>query len=403
MTRLWLLPVSLFLAFPSARADAEEGKSEELPPIVAPEKDIELKGSIQKIKALLVSEIGNGEMAGFAQNLTITSVKTGGDTPLSLQFNQEVGDDMRLALDSVVRGLQVHYGAWPHGYSAQLSFENKYSPKDGPSAAVACALLLDGLIQGAKYDVDFAVTGDLNSDLSVQPIGGVESKIGGATNRKCKVIAVPIGNKRAVEDMAAMGDYKALAGIQVFTIATLDEARALALAERLGDVEASINDFAKLQKAGLASMNSKESQAVLRAILERTPNHVSAEMILRAALRKAPTRLSLAGSFNAIDQTTAPFFEAIERKEIKGLAGKEYQDAMVKLRRIRAKLDPRTVAYYTSVADFLVIVRRHGDKDFGNRTQLEAAVAEIKESQKRIDLEVSKLRDNKEIQEELDE
>lgn len=370
---------------------------------IAPEKDLELKGSLQQIKALLVSEIGNGEMAGFAQNLTITSVKTGGDDPLSLQFNQDVGDEMKTALDSVVRGLQVRYGAWPHGYSAQLSFENKYSPKDGPSAAVACALLLDGLIQDAKYDANFAVTGDLNSDLSVQPVGGVESKIGGATKRKCAVIAVPAGNRRSVEDMAAMGEYKALAGIQVFTIETLDQARDLALAKRPFAVQQSIDDFAKLQKSGLASMNSPEAQTVLRGILARTPNHVSAELILRAALRKAPTRLSLAGSFVAIDKTTAPFLEAIDRKEFEDLAGKEYQSAMVKLRHIHKKLDPRTVSYYTSVADFLVVVRRYGDKQFGNRNQLANAIAEIEASQDRIEKEASKLRDNKEIQEELDE
>jgi hypothetical protein len=96
----------------------------------APEKNLEIKGSIQKIKALPVSEIGNGEMVGFSQNLTITSVRTGGDAPLSIEFNQDVGEQMKTALVSVVGGLQVHYGAWPHGYSAQLSFENKYSPKE---------------------------------------------------------------------------------------------------------------------------------------------------------------------------------------------------------------------------------------------------------------------------------
>ncbi len=369
----------------------------------APEKDLEVKGSIQQLKALLVSEIGKGEMAGFAQNLTITSVKTGGTDPLSLQFNQDVGDDMRTALDSVVRGLQVSYGAWPHGYSAQLSFENKYSPKDGPSAAVACALLLDGLIQDAKYDSNFAVTGDLNSDLSVQPVGGVESKIGGATKRKCEIIGIPVGNRLAVEDMAAMGDYKTLAGIQVFTIDTLDQARDLALAERPANVQQSIDDFARLQKAGLARMNSKESQAILRAIIQRTPHHLSAEMILRAALRKAPTRLSLAGSFIAIDKTTAPFLEAIARKEFEDLGGKEYQSAMVKLGHIRKKLDPRTVPYFTSVSDFLIVVRRYGDKEFGNRNQLSAAIAEIEASQERIEKEAAKLRDNREIQEELDQ
>ena len=57
----------------------------------APAKDLPLKASIKQIKALLVSEVGAGAFAGFAQSLMATANKTGEDSPLELEFNQPVG------------------------------------------------------------------------------------------------------------------------------------------------------------------------------------------------------------------------------------------------------------------------------------------------------------------------
>ena len=57
-----------------------------------------------------------------------------------------------------------------------------------------------------EYDPKFAVTGDLNSDLSVQPIGGVTAKIRGATKAKCNIVAVPYANAKGLADLFVSGD-----------------------------------------------------------------------------------------------------------------------------------------------------------------------------------------------------
>ena len=176
--------------------------------VVSPDiaTSIELKRSITKVKGLLVSDLGTGEHAGAASNMIITANQVKGKEVMSLRFSQPVGESMRRSVTEAIRGLQVEYGGWPKGFEASISFQEKYVPKDGPSAAVACGLLLDGLIKNVEYDPGFAVTGDMNSDLSVQPIGGVPAKIRGATRAKCTVVAVPYGNAKALADIFVQGD-----------------------------------------------------------------------------------------------------------------------------------------------------------------------------------------------------
>jgi hypothetical protein len=400
MPKQTILGLGLFLIAALGIAGADESHKVDTGGS-APEKNIEVKGSIKAVKALLVRQLSSGEMAGFAQPLTATAIKSGGGAPMGITFNQKVGDDMSKALSAVVRGLQVRYGAWPHGYTAELGFEEKYNPKDGPSAAVACALLLDGLIHDHQYDPAFAVTGDLNSDLTVQPVGGVPAKIRGATARGAKVVSVPVANKRGLADLVVMGELKPFVDVCVFTATTYDQARDLALAERPDELQLSIDQFNALRAAGLRNMRSKESIAKLKAILKRTPNFLSAELTLRAATRTLPKTLSLSGSFDAIDTNVAPFIDAIRKGRSEQLASSEFSKTMESLRRVKPKLDPRVQQLHTSLVDLLVFDRRHAGKTFSNETQYRAAKKEIRTLISRYDAEHKKLADNAEIIEEL--
>ncbi len=384
-----------------APAPATEPQVARVELAAAPEKDLALKGSIKQVNALLVREVGGGGMAGFAQPLTATAVKSGGAAGMEITFNQEVGDEMRAALAAAVRGLQIRYGAWPHGYTAELGFEEKYNPKDGPSAAVACALLLDGLVNDHAFDPGFAVTGDLNSDLSVQPVGGVPAKIRGATNRGASVICVPAANRRELVDLVIAGELKPLFDVAVFTAEKFDDARDLALAERPPQLAASLDEFAALQAAGLAAMRDEESIAKLRAILGRSPNFLSAELVLRAATRTLPPTLSLAGSFEAIDTNIAPFIAAIRLGKSEKINDTELASTMESLRLIAPKLDARVRPLHTALIDLLVFDRRHVDKTFTNEAQYRAALAESRTLIRRYDAARTELAENPEIVEEL--
>lgn len=336
--------------------------------IEAPAKVIPLKGKAAVVSALLVVDLDGADMAGFSQPLTANAIETGTRSPMGYRFNQEVGPDMARALDSAVRGLQLRHGAWPRGQSVEFTFREKYSPKDGPSAATACALILDSLITGVALDETFAVTGDMNSDLTVQPVGGVPNKIRGAAKGGSKVVAIPKANIRDVEDMVVMDGFTAIGNTQIFSIANFDEAKALAVKERNEEVKSSIGDFAKLQ-SGQVKLRTPEGKALIDGILQRTPNHLSADLLRRLQNGKAPARLSLIGSIDVVRRTTAPFFTAMNEDRANTINGPAFEKAMTRLSGLSNKVDPKVGPYHNAMLDFLTFARRTVDKDITNRAE----------------------------------
>jgi len=368
--------------------------------------DLKLKRSISKVKGLLVSGLANGEFASTASNLVITANQVKGGGGMDLRFSQPVGDSMRRSVTEAIRGLQVKYGGWPQGYEASISFQEKYIPKDGPSAAVACALLLDGLINNIEYDSDFAVTGDLNSDLSVQPIGGVSAKIRGATKAGCKIVAIPYGNARGLADLYVKGDLEAIAGIQIFTIKTFEDASKLANKKRDADLKFAIDEFAKVQqaiaKSGITASRNPAVQQRLGAIVEKAPNHQSARLLLLAGQGKGPKIYSLAGSFNEMNIAAAPFLAAIGKGGLgQKMADKTYGDALFQMREIRPKLDERTRGYHDAMTDLVAFWREWGEKDTKGRSKAKEGERKFKEALVRLQSEQAALQSNKEIADEL--
>lgn len=356
----------------------------------APAKEIPLKGKEAAVSALLVVDLEGADMAGFSQALTANAIATGNTSPMGYRFNQEVGSDMARALDSAVRGLQLRHGAWPRGQSVEFTFREKYSPKDGPSAATACALILDSLITGDELDETFAVTGDMNSDLTVQPVGGVPSKIRGAAKGGSKVVAVPKANIRDVEDMVVMDGFAAIGNTQVFSIATFDEARALALKERKDGVKQSIEEFAKLQ-SGQVKLRTPEGKALIEGILKKTPNHLSADLLRRLQEGKAPTRLSLIGSLDIVRRTSAPFFNALNEDQADTIKGPAFEKAMTTLSGLGNKIDPKVTPYHNAMIDFLTFARRYVDKDISNRTEYARFREDLSKRISRVNEEWKKL------------
>ncbi|MFM7182941.1 MAG: S16 family serine protease [Verrucomicrobiales bacterium] len=356
----------------------------------APAKVIPLKGKAAAVSALLVVDLEGADMAGFSQALTANAIETGNRSPMGYRFNQEVGPDMERALDSAVRGLQLRHGAWPRGQSVEFTFREKYSPKDGPSAATACALILDSLITGDALDETFAVTGDMNSDLTVQPVGGVPSKIRGAAKGGSKMVAVPKANVRDVEDMVVMDGFAAIGNTQIFSIATFDEARALAVKERSAAVKVSIDEFAKLQ-SGQVKLRTPEGKALIDGILQKTPNHLSADLMRRLQTGKAPTRLSLVGSIDVVRRTTAPFFNALNEDRAYTINGPAFEKAMTTLSGLGNKLDLKVTPYHNAMIDFLTFARRYVDKDISNRTEYARFREDLEKRINRVNEEWKKL------------
>jgi ATP-dependent Lon protease len=130
--------------------------------------------SQSRVHGLVVRQLGNGNLAGSASAINATALRESDVKDLLFTFNQNVGPMMGGSLEEVIKFLRIRYererDKIPAGYKIDLGFQNKYVPKDGPSAAAAFALVLDSLFSGEELDDDFACTGDMTSDRIGTPI-----------------------------------------------------------------------------------------------------------------------------------------------------------------------------------------------------------------------------------------
>ncbi len=122
----------------------------------------------------------------------------------------------------------------PLNLSASLCFEQSYSGVDGDSASAAELFALLSSISGIPLKQGLAVTGSINQNGEIQPIGGVNSKIEGFF-KACKNrgltgeqgVIIPAGNRKNLmlcdEILAAV----AAGEFHIYAIATADEGLAL--------------------------------------------------------------------------------------------------------------------------------------------------------------------------------
>jgi predicted ATP-dependent protease len=142
---------------------------------------------------------------------------------------------------------------------------------------VVSALLCDSILSGDKIDEGFAATGDMTAAGEVRPIGGLAGKIRGAIKKKCTLLGAPKANEASVNDLLLIEGIEPLYQIQIFTIATFDEARAVAMKERSSDMQKAIDEFAMVQTAlhkDEKFLNNARVREKLRNIVKRAPNHV---------------------------------------------------------------------------------------------------------------------------------
>ena len=363
------------------------------------------------IKGLLVQQLAGSQFAGSASQMNATAISSPNKGEWLIGFNQPVGEMMSGALGRVDKFLGKRHEL-PNGARVEISFEEQYVPKDGPSAAVACTLLLESLITGAEYDSAFAVTGDMDEEGVVGPVGGIDGKIRGAAKRSCKVIAIPAKNKQVISDLLIMEGPLSISKIQIFTIATYDQALKIALSPESRDekLKQALSEFGEIQSVlkkpnGANFLRNAQVQKKLRNIIALAPNHLSARLLLLKGLGKEPTQLSLAGSLLTIDRAAAPLIRALEQEKFENnddLSGDEYADAISKIKRVRAQLDSRTHPCADAIVDYSVFIREWvNDRPSSRNKQIEL-VGNIKKSGDRVGGEYDKLHKRPDVREELE-
>lgn len=339
-----------------------------VPAVPAPSSsDSPFKLRLTQVNGLLISQLASGEEAGQVTKMTLTALPSASGIPSKIEFNQSVGQDMLQSLNEVHKLAQLRHSVWPNGHRLQIGFEDKYIAKDGPSAAVACALLVESSLTGQQWDPAFAVTGDLNADGSVQPIGGVRAKVRGATKGSCRIVAVPAKNETSIPDMLLLDGPAPLIAITVFGIKSFDEALTLAKTEKPKALGDALLNFEAMRPALLRDprqilplLRTPQGMARLQALLQAAPNCYSAKYLLLYAQGRSSRSLTIGGSIEAAQSSAQAIVNSIDADvdaSVKTLKPDELGTSLNKLRNLRPMLDRRVWPYVDGLVAYGEVIR----------------------------------------------
>lgn len=308
----------------------------------------------RSVYGLAVRTLSNGRHAGAASSLSATALRDADTEGIEFHIDQKVGNMTGNSLEEIKKLMRVRHeeaGRIPSGYKVEISFEDKDTRLDGPSAGTAMSIILDSLFTGLELDDKFAVTGAITADGKVTPIGGVAGKIRGATNKGCNLVGVPHANIKGVSDILVLDGISKLMAIQVFSFKTLDEALMVASKDKPEDVQTTIDDFDKvatlIKSKGEESLKNPAVIALLEAVVEKMPNHQSAQILLSVAKNEEKKTLSLGGSFHQINTNVSGIAGKVQRivwseePDFNSTDRKEAEEALAELNKVSDKLDPR--------------------------------------------------------------
>lgn len=311
---------------------------------------------------------------------------------------------MRSATEEVEKLMRVRHGKdLPSGHRIEFGFADKHTMKDGPSAAVACAMMSEAIITGEQIQPSFAVTGDITATGEVRPVGGIIAKVRGAAKSDCKVMAIPIGNKSDIQDIYVIEGINFIVATQIILIENFDQAWQVGRAERSVKIQKAIDDYAMVQAAITrtpASISHPQVREKLKSIMEAIPNHESARIIILHASGKGPNKLSLAGSLQAIQGAAEELNETIKSGNyLERGVNSPLWESVSSIKRLRDNVDPRTKDYIDAFLKAATLL-----KDFiasGKKQWTTEQLREFNSQIARIESEESKLLNNVEVQEEL--
>ena len=362
------------------------------------------------VYGLSVRTLANGRHAGAAASLSATALREKEIDGVEFHIDQKVGNMTGNSLEEIMKLMRVRHeeaGRIPSGYRVTITFEDKDTLLDGPSAGTAMSIIVDSLFTGRELDDKFACTGAITADGKVTRIGGVAGKIRGATNKGCNLVGVPHENIKGVSDIVVLDGIKKLMAIQVFSFKTLEEALMVASKDKPEEVQSTIDDFNKvadlIEAKGEESLNSSAVIALLEDVVKKMPNHQSAQILLSVAKGEEKKLLSLGGSFHQINTNIS----GIARKiQMMGWSGKgsinsadrdAAKDALNELEAVSKKLDSRLRDFNDATMKVLTTFSegREDDEDDDDFSQ------RIKKQWEAVNGERSKLMNDPEIVEEL--
>ncbi|HCI92391.1 MAG TPA: hypothetical protein DHV60_07575 [Verrucomicrobiales bacterium] len=334
-------------------------------------KEFALKQS--RIIGLSVRQLPNGKHAGAANAVIITALEEEDQEDLLFKFDQNVGKMMAGSLEDIIKFMRVRHNKTivPTGYLVDITLGDKNGLVDGPSAGTAFALVIDSLFTGDKIDPKYACTGTMSADGQTGVIGGVAGKIRGAINKDCTIVGIPLANAKGVWDSFLLDGIGSLLKINVFTQKNFEEAHNLSRMKKASELIDSIAIYEQVanlvSEKGKDSLKHPEVKKKLKAVLEKSPNHLCAKVLLDFANGKHVRTLSLRGSFDEINMELAAFGRGLDEG-----SSQSAKESVEHLNEIQDMIDSRVLPYLKE-SMILVTAIRNGKsegeelKDFSKR------------------------------------
>lgn len=176
---------------------------------------------------------------GVANGLAYTTV--GGST-LSVEalimpgsgkitMTGNLGAVMKESIDATVSYIKSHhekYGINPKAFKdfdLHVHLPDTSTPKDGPSAGVALFTAVLSAYTKRPVRHDIAMTGEIDLEGNVLPIGGLKNKLLGAQQSGIKTVLLPIDNERHLKEVPA----EAKDGLEIIFVKNVAEVAEKAL------------------------------------------------------------------------------------------------------------------------------------------------------------------------------
>ncbi len=300
-------------------------------PALAAYKRTVADGTVTTIKGLVVSTSGMA-MAGQTARIVLT-YRAKSFPGLEVRLLRERGAQMNVAADEAVRywNRVSKTVPMPSG-NVEISFEDKFTPKEGPSAGAACAVLLRSFSDPFPIDSAVAMTGDVSVEGRVLQVGGTYAKIRGALLGGCNRVGIPTANEGDLVDSVVLNGTAVLTDIEIVGLDTIDDAISLVRSDRDEKALKVSADFASLRKlvdqkskGGADAAVSASIQKLTDAILAANPRHLSARLIDLWNNNKQPARLSLTNSLDAAHDVLVGYLLTIQRSPRPSLGDVAYE------------------------------------------------------------------------------
>jgi len=132
---------------------------------------------------------------------------------------------------------------------------------------------------------------------------------------------------------------------QIIALEKFEQAEAVCYEEKSENITEAMEEF-KLVMTALSKnpkyIYNSQVKEKLMTVVDNMPNHLSASILLKYSIKRASNRLSLAGSFNALDQVTSEIFLMNKERVYDKIALRKHQDDVNRFKKI---IDPTFAPY----------------------------------------------------------